>query len=89
MVTPLAAFRCKLPLRSRHTLSVYQAGLIFCTFLFQAASTCQDVYGPGMDQYFEPSVFLRLARDGNGAVSLLSLFNYIMRRNAMLQTVQF
>ena len=40
-----------------------------------------------MEPFFKPSVFLRLQRDEAASVSLLSLFNYIMRRNAMLQTV--
>jgi len=40
-----------------------------------------------MQAYFCASVFLRLCRDDQGAVALLPLFNYILRRNAMLQAV--
>jgi len=45
------------------------------------------MFGSFMEAYFSASVFLRLGRDNQGAVALLPLFNYIMRRNAMLQAV--
>jgi hypothetical protein len=45
------------------------------------------MFGQCMEAYFSASVFLRLCRDDQGAVALLPLFNYIMRRNAMLQAV--
>ncbi|KAK9808769.1 hypothetical protein WJX72_003243 [[Myrmecia] bisecta] len=52
----------------------------------QAATACRETFGACVDQYFKASTFLRFERDSSGAISILAFFNYMMRRNAMLQT---
>lgn len=54
----------------------------------QAAAVCREAIGPQADRHFRASLFLRFARDARGAIPLLSFFHYLMRRNALLQTVR-
>ena len=54
----------------------------------QAAAVCREAVGPQADRHFRASLFLRFARDARGAIPLLSFFHYLMRRNALLQTVR-
>ena len=54
----------------------------------QAAAVCREAVGPHADRHFQASLFLRFSRDARGAIPLLSFFHYLMRRNALLQTVR-
>ena len=53
----------------------------------QARAECLERFGPQAEEYTQASRFLRFRKDEEGAISVLSFFNYVMRRNAMLQTV--
>lgn len=49
---------------------------------------CREAVGPHAERHFRASLFLRFARDARGAIPLLSFFHFLMRRNALLQTVR-
>ena len=68
------------------SMRLIQMGMYWASSM-QAGAACQEMFGVCAEPYFRASVFLRLCRDDQGAVALLPLFNYIMRRNAMLQAV--
>ena len=53
----------------------------------QARAECLERFGPQAEEYTQANRFLRFRKDEEGAISVLSFFNYVMRRNAMLQTV--
>ena len=53
----------------------------------QARAECLERFGPQAEGYTQAGRFLRFHKDEEGAISVLSFFNYVMRRNAMLQTV--
>ena len=59
-------------------------GLLNCV---QARAECLERFGPQAEEYTQAGRFLRFRKDEEGAISVLSFFNYVMRRNAMLQTV--
>lgn len=48
---------------------------------------CHELIGPAVDRFFAASTFGKLPKDQYGSVALLPLFDYIMRGNAMTQTV--
>ena len=50
----------------------------------QAGLDCRELVGPHADLYFQPSAFLRLARDADGAVPAASLFRYLAARSTQL-----
>eukprot|EP00891_Asterochloris_glomerata_P006921 jgi/Astpho2/6921/e_gw1.00107.57.1_t len=52
----------------------------------QARAECLERFGPQAEEYTQAGRFLRFRKDEEGAISVLSFFNYVMRRNAMLQT---
>ena len=53
----------------------------------QARAECLARFGPQAEEYTQAGRYLRFRKDEEGAISVLSFFNYVMRRNAMLQTV--
>ena len=67
-----------------HVLSV-QAHL---EVLLQAATECTDALKlPAVRPYFMASVFLKMSKDMQGTISIPCFHHYIVRKNAMLQTV--
>lgn len=42
---------------------------------------------PAVRPYFTASVFLKMGKDMQGTISIPSFHHYIVRKNAMLQTV--
>ena len=54
----------------------------------QAMTECIDVLKlPAVRPYFTASVFLKMSKDMQGTISIPSFHHYIVRKNAMLQTV--
>ena len=54
----------------------------------QAMTECVDALKlPAVRPYFTASVFLKMSKDTQGTVSIPSFHHYIVRKNAMLQTV--
>ena len=57
-------------------------------FPVQAATECTDALKlPAVRPYFTASVFLKMSKDMQGTVSIPCFHHYIVRKNAMLQTV--
>lgn len=49
---------------------------------------CIDILKlPAVRPYFTASVFLKMSKDMQGTISIPSFHHYIVRKNAMLQTV--
>ena len=58
------------------------------TGCMQAMAECIDVLKlPAVRPYFTASVFLKMSKDMQGTISIPSFHHYIVRKNAMLQTV--
>lgn len=56
--------------------------------LLQAATECTDALKlPAVRPYFTASVFLKMSKDLQGTISIPCFHHYIVRKNAMLQTV--
>lgn len=54
----------------------------------QAMAECIDALKlPAVRPYFTASVFLKMTKDMQGTISIPSFHHYIVRKNAMLQTV--
>ncbi len=54
----------------------------------QAATECTDALKlPAVRPYFTASVFLQMSKDLQGTISIPCFHHYIVRKNAMLQTV--
>lgn len=54
----------------------------------QAATECSDALKlPAVRPYFTASIFLKMSKDMQGTVSIPCFHHYIVRKNAMLQTV--
>ncbi len=54
----------------------------------QAATECTDALKlPAVRPYFTASVFLKMSKDLQGTISIPCFHHYIVRKNAMLQTV--
>lgn len=57
-------------------------------YLLQAMTECVDALKlPAVRPYFTASVFLKMSKDMQGTISIPSFHHYIVRKNAMLQTV--
>ena len=55
----------------------------------QAATECTDgLKLPAVRPYFTASVFLKMSKDTQGTISIPCFHHYIVRKNAMLQTVR-
>lgn len=71
----------------RHTFCCPPARAESLLNCLQARAECLERFGPQAEEYTQAGRFLRFRKDEEGAISVLSFFNYVMRRNAMLQTV--
>lgn len=59
-----------------------------CVTHLQAATECTDALKlPAVRPYFTASVFLQMSKDLQGTISIPCFHHYIVRKNAMLQTV--
>ena len=58
------------------------------TVCMQAMTECVDALKlPAVRPYFTACVFLKMSKDMQGTISIPSFHHYIVRKNAMLQTV--